>query len=820
MTAIAATRAAPSFAARISSHLRYTLGIEPADATARDLLRATSVAVREELLDRVIETRRRQRGARSVAYVSMEFLVGRSLVNNLISLGLYDEVKAALASLGASIGVSIDTIADLEDDAALGNGGLGRLAACFLDSLATLDLPATGYGLNYEYGLFRQEIHQGEQHERPDAWGRSHSPWLIERPDDAVLVPIYGRVVDGEDAAGTYNPQWLDWRLLVGVPHDLPIAGHGGRTVNTLRLFSARSAGDLDMAQFNAGDYARAVEDAVRAETVSKVLYPSDNIAAGRELRLVQEYFLSACAVRDVVNRCLRDHATDGDPINALGDSAAFQLNDTHPALIVAELMRLLVDEHGLAWDRAWQLTQAVTAYTNHTLMPEALERWPVPLLAHVIPRHLEIIFEINRRFLDEVAARWPGDHARAARMSLIEESEPKHVRMAHLAIVGSHSVNGVAAMHSELVKHELVPDFHALWPTRFNNKTNGVTPRRWLHTANPRLAGLLDDAVGAGWVRELDRVRAIEPLADDAGFRHSFDRVKRGNKERLAATIHELTGWRVDPSAMFDVHIKRIHEYKRQLLNALDVIRTYQAIVDRGVTLPAPRVCIFAGKAAPGYHVAKRIIHLINAIAETVNHDRRVGDQLKVVFLPDYRVSLAEQIIPAADLSEQISTAGTEASGTGNMKMAINGAVTIGTLDGANVEIRDAVGDDAIFLCGLTIEEIRTQRRCGYDPLGIAGRDPALRRVLEAIDSGAFTPRMRDAFHTIRDRLFGHGDEYFVVADFASYGRARDSAVMAYADRERWLRMAIRNTARTGQFSSDRTIREYAADIWNLTAR
>ena len=443
MTAIAAVHLAPTFAGRISSHLRYTLGIPASEASAVDLLRATSVAVREELVDHMIETRQRQRGARSVAYVSMEFLIGRSFVNNLISLGIYDEVKAALASLGASI----DTIAALEDDAALGNGGLGRLAACFLDSLATLDLPATGYGLNYEYGLFRQEIHQGEQHERPDAWGRERSPWLIDRPDDAVMVPIYGRVLPTQDAAGNYNPLWLDWRLLVGIPHDLPIAGYGGRTVNTLRLFSARSAGDLDMCHFNAGDYARAVEESVRSETVSKVLYPNDSIAQGRELRLVQEYFLSACAVRDVVRRCLREHGK----IEALGDSAAFQLNDTHPSLIVAELMRLLIDEQDVAWERAWELTQAITAYTNHTLMPEALERWPVALLEYLIPRHLEIIYEINRRFLEDVAARWPGDGARVARMSIFEEGEPKQVRMAHLAIAGSHSVNGVAAMHSKL---------------------------------------------------------------------------------------------------------------------------------------------------------------------------------------------------------------------------------------------------------------------------------------------------------------------------------------------------------------------------------
>lgn len=794
-------------------HLRHTIGSDD-PLGPRDVLHAASLAVRDELVERLGATRRRNRfdPGRTVAYVSMEFLMGRSLVNNLIALGLLGDARDALAELGHSV----DALAELEDDAALGNGGLGRVAACFLDSMATLDLPAVGYGLAYEYGLFRQELHHGTQRERPDPWGRERSPWLIERPQESILVPLYGRVENQPGPDGTDNPMWLDWKLLVGVPSDFPVVGHGGKTVNALRLFSARTSGELDMRAFIAGDFVAAVADEVRAETVSKILYPSDHMPAGRELRLVQEYFLSACAVRDVARRCL---AAFGD-IERIADCAAIQLNDTHPALVVAELMRLLVDEHGLEWERAWELTQATTAYTNHALTPEALERWPVPLLARVIPRHLEMIYEIDRRFLDDVAARWPGDGARARRMSLIEESEPRQVRMAHLAIVGSHSVNGVAATHSELVKHELVPDFHAMWPELFHNKTNGVTPRRWLLDANPGLAGLLDQTVGADWVTDLDRVAGIAPLAADPCFREAFARVKRANKVRLAGLIHQQTGWAVSPDAMFDVHVKRIHEHKRQLLNILDVIRTYDELVTSGRPLPGPRVVIFAGKAAPGDDVAKRIIHLINVVAERINRDPRVGDQLKVVFLPDYRVSLAERIVPAADLSEQISTAGTEVSGTGNMKMAINGAVTIGTPDGANVEIRDAVGDDNIFVFGQTGEQVRAWRACGYDPRARFDRDAALRRAVSLLTSEALVPRHRGVFEPLRHRLLDDGDEDFVLADLAAYGEARARAAEVYLDRPRWLRMAIANTARTGWFSSDRTIREYAADVWRVRPR
>ncbi len=797
-------------AARLSHHLTYTLALSTEEVDARAILIALSHAVRDTLTERIIDTHGRARAAKHVAYLSMEFLVGRSLRNNLINLGLLAEANDACAIHGRSL----DDLLDLDEDAALGNGGLGRLAACFLDSLATLDLPAVGYGLLYEHGLFRQELHGNQQFERPDHWAAAGSPWLRARGHAEVHVPVYGRVSHEHTEDGQYNPVWLDWKVLVGVPFDLPVAGYGGGTVNVLRLFQARAAGDFDMGRFNHGDYLRAVEERVAAETVSKVLYPNDHTDAGRELRLVQEYFLSACAVRDVVRSCLEAH---GD-VRSLERAWAIQLNDTHPALAVAELMRVLIDEHALPWEEAWRITVAVCAYTNHTLMPEALERWSLALLEHVLPRHTQIILEINRRFLDEVAARWPGDGDRRRRMSLIEEGADKMVRMAHLAIVGGHAINGVAAMHSELVKRELVPDFFELWPERFQNKTNGVTPRRWLLAANPGLAALLDRHVSGDWARELERCTQLERLADDAGLQSEVEKVKLGNKRRLAALIERQLGLAVDPAAMFDVHIKRLHEYKRQLLNALEILVTYDRIVNDGLSLPVPRVCVFAGKAAPGYDAAKRIIHFINALAEAINGDPRVGGQLKVAFLPDYRVSLAEVIAPAADLSEQISTAGTEASGTGNMKMAINGAVTIGTLDGANVEIHERVGDDNIFLCGLTAAEIERWRREGYRPLALAATSDAVRRAVSLLRDGALAARDRWVAASVLERLVTTGDPYFVLADLESYGEARARATRTFADRTQWNRMSIINTSRTGWFSSDRTIRQYAAEIWGLS--
>jgi starch phosphorylase len=626
-------------------------------------------------------------------------------------------------------------------------------------------------------------------------------------------VPVYGHIEHGRDQAGGYNPMWLGWKTLVGVPYDMPIVGYGGKTVNYLRLYSARSANELDMEFFNSGDYLRALETELLSETVTKVLYPSDAIPQGRELRLLQEYFLVACSIRDMVRRYLRHHKT----FDQFAERVAIQLNDTHPTLAVAELSRFLVDEVGMVWEAAWDVVTRVFGFTNHTLMPEALERWPVELLGKVLPRHLQIIYEINRRFLEHVAKVYPGDDARLARMSLIEEGPTQLVRMAHLAIVGSHSVNGVAELHSRLVVTRLVPDFAQLWPEKFNNKTNGVTPRRWLLSANPGLAALLTKSVGPEWVTNLDLLKGIEPLAGDAGFQDEFRRVKHANKEHLAAIIKDRLRLVIDPSALFDVQVKRIHEYKRQLLNLLHVIHLYLTLVEDGVEPPAPRVVVFAGKAAPGYWVAKQIIKLIHAVGHEVNHDPRTKGLLKVVFLPDYRVSLAESIIPAADLSEQISTAGTEASGTSCMKFAFNGALTIGTMDGANIEIRRDVGDENVFVFGLRSEEIDDlHRRSAYHPMEFYQHEPTIRRVLDAIKDNRFSIGQPGAYQWAFDRLTGE-DTYFHLADFVDYTATQHRAATAYQGPEGWTRKAILNVARSSAFSSDRTIRQYAEGIWGL---
>jgi len=801
------------WAPTVLRHARVSLALPPGPLAASELLAATALAVRERAVERLLDTEERyvKADAKRLYYLSLEFLVGRSLENNLQNLGALEAAREALGEIGGDL----ETVLAAEHDAALGNGGLGRLAACFLDSLASLDMPGFGYGIHYEYGLFRQEIDNGCQREKPDNWLAYGSPWEIERPGEACQVPIYGHLEHEQDTEGNYTPLWLGWKVLIGVPYDFPIVGYGGRTVNALRLFAARASEDFDMEIFNDGDYLRAVQQKLESETVSKVLYPSDAVAAGRELRLVQEYFLVACAVRDMVRRFeRRPHADFAD----FADQVAIQLNDTHPTLAVLELLRLLLDEKGMSWDDAWKIVCATCGYTNHTLMPEALERWPVPLLERVLPRHLQLLYEVNKRFLAVVAARWPGDTDRLRRMSIIEESEPKQARMAYLAIVGSHSVNGVAAMHSELVKTALVPDFHALWPEKFNNKTNGVTPRRWLLTANPGLAGLLDEAVGEGWAADLEKLRPLEALADDPGFQASFAAVKHKNKERLARLISASARVTVDPSSQFDIQVKRIHEYKRQLLNALHIAHQYLALVEDGVTPPVPKTYVFAGKAAPGYWAAKQIIWLINSLADVVNRDPLARDWLRVAFVPDYRVSLAEIIIPAGDLSEQISTAGTEASGTSNMKFAMNGALTIGTLDGANVEIREEIGPENIFIFGLTVEEIAAQKASGsYHPADYYQRDPALRRVLDALRGDRFSPGFPGRFDWIRRSLVEGGDTYFHLADFAAYRAAQEQAGREYRDPTLWRRKTILNVARTGKLSSDRTIREYADDIWNL---
>lgn len=804
----------PTFAERIRHNARYELGIGGGEWTHREAFEATARALREKLIDGMLETEARymEHDTKRLYYLSMEFLMGRALGNGLHNLGLLEVCRDALADLG----IDLDEVRQAEPDAALGNGGLGRLAACFLDSLASLDLAGYGYGLLYEFGLFRQEIRNGYQTEKPDHWNAVGSPWLIERPEEACIVPIYGRIEHGLDIAGAYNPMWLDWQVLIGVPSDLPIPGYGGKTINFLRLYSARSSQDFDMQIFNEGDYLRALEQKIASETVSKILYPADTVQSGKELRLLQEYFLVACALRDIFRHYKKHYGAKG--FDALPSHVAIQLNDTHPALAVAELMRLLVDEAYLEWDDAWKVTAATLGYTNHTLLPEALEKWPVPLFEKVLPRHLQIILEINRRFLQQVSARWPGDAARLARMSIIEEGEIKQIRMANLAIVGSHSVNGVAKLHSELLVSNLVPDFYALWPEKFNNKTNGVTPRRWLLKANSKLATLISDCLGDRWLTDFDELRGLERFIDDAAFRTAFNGVKLGNKRRMAETIWETNRVHVDPSALFDVQVKRIHEYKRQLLNVMHIVHLYLSIVEDRKQLAVPRVFIFAGKAAPGYWAAKQIIKLINNVAQRVNSDRRVGEQLKVAFIPDYRVSLAECIIPAADLSEQISTAGMEASGTGNMKLAMNGALTIGTLDGANIEILEEVGADNIYIFGLRAEEILDMRRNNrYRPQLYYENSESIKRVMNAIRSNMFSSTEPGIFEWIFNALIHRGDYYFHLADFEAYAEAQKRAAADFAQPALWTHKAISNVARMGKFSSDRTIREYARDIWGM---
>jgi glycogen phosphorylase len=791
----------------IEAFLRFAKGRVWRDASQHERLAALANAVRRPTLDGMRETERRYReqDAKRLYYLSMEFLMGRTLGNNLTNLGIYDDAKAIVAELG----VDLEELAAIEPDAALGNGGLGRLAACFLDSLATLDLPGFGYGINYEFGLFRQTFANGYQVEKPDKWLDYPSPWLIERNDEAVVVPVYGTIAHTHDRRGGYTPQWVDYNVIIGVPHDMPIVGYGGKTVNVLRLYSARSSDDFDIGIFNSGDYIRAVQQKISTEAISKILYPSDAVQSGRELRLLQEYFLVACAVRDILHRYLESH----ESLEQFPSKAAIQMNDTHPALTVAELMRMFVDEYRMPWEQAWPLTVDTLGYTNHTLLPEALERWPFDLLSYVLPRHTQIIQEINRRLIAEVERRFPAEPGMAQRVSIIENNE---VRMANLAMTGSHSVNGVAELHSQLVKTRLAPDFYRLWPERFNNKTNGVTPRRWLLHANRPLASLITKLIGDGWIRNLDELRQLEVFADDASLLEKLETVKRRNKVALARLAKELTGMPLDPLSMFDVQVKRIHEYKRQLLNALHIVDRYWRIVEDGETPLVPRTFLFAGKAAPGYYMAKLIIKLIHAIGEVVNADPRTRDWLRVGFLPDYRVTLAEAIMPAAELSEQISTAGKEASGTGNMKLALNGALTIGTLDGANIEIRDEVGEANIFIFGLRADEV-SELVLNYNPEQYLGEHPWMRRVVDSIASGHFSRGDKDLFRPIIANLLSARDKYVHLADLPSYVETQTKVDVEYRDRTSWLRKSLLNIARMGKFSSDRTISEYARDIWHI---
>jgi len=782
----------------------------PEVATAHDYYLALAYAVRDLLLHKWIDTAYTYflRESRTVVYLSAEYLLGPQLGSNLVNLGIMDEAREAVASLG----LDLDELLDEEEEPGLGNGGLGRLAACYMDSLATLAIPAIGYGIRYEFGIFEQAIENGGQVERTDKWLRLGNPWEIARPEVRFDVRLGGRTKTSADREGGWRVEWVPDRLVKGVPYDTPVVGYDVRNVNLLRLWKAEAVESFDVAAFNVGDYYRAVDAKVTSENLTKVLYPNDEPAGGKILRLEQQYFFVSCSLQDLIRMHLQRQQT----LDGFHRKWIVQLNDTHPALAVAELMRLFVDEHRMPWESAWDITRQTFAYTNHTLLPEALEAWPVALLARVLPRHLEIIYEINRRFLDEVDGRWPGDGERRRRLSLIQESPDRRVRMAHLACAGSRAINGVAALHTELLRTTVLRDFHDLWPERFSNKTNGVTPRRFLMLANPLLTKLVRDAIGHGWMRDLEELRRLEPLAGDAAFRAEWRRVKRSNKERLADAVAAAAGVVVSPDSLFDVQAKRIHEYKRQHLNLLHVISLYARLVGDNRSVDPPRTFVFAGKAAPGYTMAKLIVRLIAGVARTVNNDPRVNGRLRVVLFPNFNVKNGQRMYPAADLAEQISTAGKEASGTGNMKFAMNGALTIGTLDGANIEIREAVGAENFFLFGLDEREVATRRRDGYRPADEIVRDDELREAIEMIAGGVFSRGDGDAFAPLVDSLVER-DEYMVLADYRAYLDCQARAGRAYLDDQQWTRMSILNVARIGRFSSDRAVREYCRDIWHV---
>jgi starch phosphorylase len=791
-------------------NLFYVQGKIPALATRHDYYMALAYTVRDRMLHRWISTAETYttHGSRTVAYLSAEFLMGPHLGNNLLNLGIYDQVRQAVGELG----LEFDELMACEDEPGLGNGGLGRLAACFLDSMATLEIPSLGYGIRYEFGIFQQEIVDGWQVERTDKWLRFGNAWELPRPEWAVEVKLGGYTETYIDHEGRSRVRWVPHRIVNGVPYDTPILGYRVNTANTLRLWRAEAPESFDFAAFNSGDYYGAVNQKVVSENLSKVLYPNDEALKGKELRLEQQYFFVCCSLQDMM-RILRVQQIS---VTRFHEKFAVQLNDTHPSIAVAELMRLFVDEHAMDWETAWSITQKAFAYTNHTLLPEALEHWPIAVFAKVLPRHLEIIYEINARFLEEVRIRFLGDEARIVRMSLIDENGGRYVRMAHLACVGSHAVNGVADLHSQLLKESLLKDFYDLWPEKFSNKTNGVTPRRWLALANPRLASLICEAIGDGWINDLDRLRELEKFADDPAFQKTWRDIKRANKEDLAVMARDRTGVSIDPDSLFDVQVKRIHEYKRQLLNVLHIIALYHRIKSDSAFDVHPRTFIFGGKAAPGYHAAKLIIRLINAVGDVVNRDPQVRDRLKVVYLPNFNVKNGQRVYPAADLSEQISTAGKEASGTGNMKFCMNGALTIGTLDGANIEIRREVGAENFFMFGLPAAEVESLRRNGYRPSAFYESNPELRAVIDLIREGFFWRGDTAQFRPLVDGLL-NWDTYMLLADFQSYVDCQAQVGLAYADAHHWGRMSILNAARSGMFSSDRTIREYADEIWRV---
>ena len=794
----------------IAEHLFLTQGRTPELATKNDLYMAVAFAIRDRLLYRWFHSLQtiRRKGIRAVAYLSAEFLIGPQLEKNLINLGIYDQVKEAFESAG----FDLTALIEFEQEPGLGNGGLGRLAACFLDSLATMEVPAIGYGIRYEFGIFDQEISNGWQVEVTDKWLRLGNPWEIARPEIAYDVKLGGHTESYLDDRGNYRVRWIPAQVVKGHAFDTPILGYKVNMCDTLRLWKAEAVESFDFRAFNLGDYYDAVHEKVFSENITKVLYPNDEPPQGKQLRLEQQYFLVSCSLQDM----LRIYLLEEGSLDRFHEGFAIQLNDTHPSLAVAELMRLLIDEHEMSWDKAWRITTNALAYTNHTLLPEALEKWSLPIFGNLLPRHLEIIFEINQRFLDQVRAKYPDDPGKVTRLSLIDETGAKYVRMAHLACVGSHSINGVAKLHTELLKETVLRDFYEMSPEKFNNKTNGVTPRRFMALSNPGLARLLTRKIGATWIANLKDLKQIEPLADEPDFRREWKQIKYNNKCDLGRIIERVTGVVVNPESLFDIQVKRLHEYKRQHLNALHIITLYNRIKKNPNSDITPRTFIFGGKAAPGYFMAKLIIKLINSVADVVNSDPEVAGRLKVVFFPDFNVKNAQKIYPAADLSEQISTAGKEASGTGNMKFAMNGALTIGTLDGANVEIREEVGAENFFLFGLASDEVSDLKAKGYNPADYYEANADLRESMDLISSGAFSGGDRELFKPLVNSILFH-DEYMLLVDYRSYIDCQDQVGRAFREEERWTRMSILNVARMGKFSSDRSIKEYCEDIWKV---
>ena len=812
VTGSVATESAPqsgdSLKDSIKRHLRLTLARHLKNASKREIWMATCYAVRDQVVDRFINTQSKHSEAktRRVYYLSLEYLMGRLLNSNLCNAGVLEEAKVALDDLG----YDLDELLEEEHDMGLGNGGLGRLAACFLDSMATMDLPAIGYGIHYQFGLFRQSFEKGRQVEKPDDWLREGNPWEIARPQYSQKVKLYGHVEHGYDDLGNYRPQWAGYKQVEGIPYDLAVVGYETDTVNFLRLWESKSSQELDLQVFNQGGYVEAVREKAMGETISKVLYPNDETESGKELRLVQQYFFVSCSLQDLLRRFQREHQDWND----FPKKVVIQLNDTHPAVAVLELLRFFLDEEGMAWEEAWILVRNSFAYTNHTLLPEALETWGEGLFGKVLPRHLQLVQEINRRFQEEIRARFPGDEERVQRMSIVADGQ---VRMAYLSVVASRSVNGVAALHTQLLKQRLMSDFAEIYPDRFNNKTNGITPRRWLLGCNPELAKLINEVVEPGWMTDLSKLRGLEKVSGDSSFQERFMSIKLQNKQLLADIINQKFGLEVDSGAIFDSQIKRLHEYKRQHLNLLHILTLYRRLLNDPELKINKRVFVFGAKAAPGYHLAKVIIHAINLVAKRINQDDRIRDLLKVFFWPNYGVSAAEKIIPATDLSEQISTAGKEASGTGNMKFALNGALTVGTLDGANVEIKEEVGDENIFIFGKTVDGIQDLRDQGYNPQSYYEKDEELKAVVDWLASDYFSPEDGPVLEDLSKSLLEWGDPYFVMADYRDYVETQEKIDLAYSDKSKWAEMAICNVAGSGKFSSDRTISQYAEEIWNL---